>query len=109
MVVKLDRVRYIWVDFHGQCPSIGQFVGGLRSNVRKLKGELFLATSNLHVVEFEDDHTIIKSTNSSRDTIEASIQLLDFKEFIPKVKKVAGTLKSLSKTAVDEECEETNV
>ncbi len=108
MVVKLDRVRYILVDFHGQSPSIGQFIGGLRSNVTKLKGELFLATSNLHVVEYEDNHAIIKSTNTSRDTIEAAIQMLDFKGFILIIRKVAGTLKSLSKTAIDEDCEEIN-
>ncbi|OLS28895.1 MAG: hypothetical protein HeimC2_03320 [Candidatus Heimdallarchaeota archaeon LC_2] len=106
MVVKLDRVRYIRVDFFGQPPSIGHFINGLRSNVRKLKGELFLATSNLHVVEYKDKYAIIKSTNKSRDTIEAALQLFDFNEFILVVKKVSGTLKSLSKTAIDEEKDE---
>ena len=106
MVVKLDRVRYILVDFYGQPPSIGQFIGSLRSNVNRLKGELFLATSNLHVVEYVENHAIIKSTNKSRDAVEASLQLLDFKDLIVVVRKVSGTLKSLSKTAVDEESEE---
>ena len=106
MVVKLDRVRYIRIDFHGQTPSIGHFINELRLNVRKLKGELFLATSNLHVIEYKDNYAIIKSTNKSRDTIEAALQLFDINEFILIVKKVSGTLKSLSKTAIDEKSEE---
>ena len=105
MVVKLDRVRYLLVDFYGQPPAIGQFVSALRSNVKKLKGDIFLATSNLHVVEFKSEYAIIKSTNKSRNTIEASIHLLEFKDFALNVRKVSGTLKSLSKSATDEEWE----
>ena len=106
MVVKLDRVRYILVEFLGQPPSVGRFIKGIRKNISKLKGEIFLSTSNVHVVEIEDTFAIIKATNKSRDTIEAAIQLLDFDEFVPVVKKVSGTLKSLSKTAVDLDSEE---
>ena len=106
MVVKLDRVRYIRVEFYGQPPNIGHFINGLRSNVRKLKGEFFLATSNLHVVEYENNFAIIKATNKSRDTVEAALQLFESEEFNLVVNKISGTLKSLSKTAIDEESNE---
>lgn len=101
MVVKLDRVRYLKIDFFDTPPQIGQFIGILRKLVSDLAGEIFLASSAVHVVEYTETFTIIKCTNISRDVVESAIQLIQYQDFVPVVRKVSGTLKALSKTAND--------
>jgi RNase P/RNase MRP subunit POP5 len=101
MVVKLDRVRYIKIEFYNDPPSIGQFVNMLRANVKTLKGEIFLANSALHVVEFTNNFAIIRCTHVSRDAVEAATQMIVYEDFITVLRKVSGTLKSLSKKAID--------
>jgi len=101
MVVKLDRVRYLKVDFFNSPPPLKQFISLIRSIVSTIAGEIFLASSAVHVVEFNEKSTIIKCTNLSRDVVESAIQLIQYNDFVPVVRKVSGTLKALSKTAVD--------
>ncbi|MHA2028532.1 MAG: Rpp14/Pop5 family protein [Candidatus Kariarchaeaceae archaeon] len=105
MVVKLDRVRYLKIEFFNDPPSIGQFVSSIRNSVKTIMGEIFLANSSLHVVEYAETFAIIRCTHTSRDAIEAAIQMTNFEEFVPVVRKVSGTLKSLSKNAIDTELE----
>ncbi|MCE7737480.1 MAG: hypothetical protein GPJ54_21500 [Candidatus Heimdallarchaeota archaeon] len=101
MVVKIDRVRYMKVAFFSSPPSLGQFIGLLRRLVSDLAGEIFLSSSAVHVVEFTEKSAIIKCTNHSRDVVESAIQLIQFNDFVPVITRISGTLKALSKTAID--------
>lgn len=89
------------VDFFNSPPSLGKFIGLLRRQVSDLSGEVFLASSAVHVVDFTERSAIIKCTNHSRDVVESAIQLIQYDDFVPVVTKISGTLKALSKTAID--------
>ena len=102
MVVKIERYRYLKVEFYGDEIPINKLVSALRYSVKTLGGELSLAESGLYVVDYTNNVAIIRCTHNLRDLVEAAIQLLDLPNMIPVVRMVSGTLKALSKTVIDD-------
>lgn len=102
MVVKIERYRYLKVEFYGDEVSINKLVSALRYSVKTLGGELSLAESGLYVVDYTKNVALIRCAHNLRDLVESAIQLLDLPNMVPVVRKVSGTLKALSKAIIDD-------
>jgi len=102
LVVKIERYRYLKVEFYGDEVSINKLVSALRYSVKTLGGELSLAETGLYIVDYTNNVAIIRCAHNLRDLVESAIQLLDLPNMIPVVRIVSGTLKALSKTIIEE-------
>lgn len=96
MVVKIERKRYLLVEFAPKPPELKQMISLLRRKVAELGGQFQLAQSSLHVVDIIDNYAIIRSTHEYRDLVETAIQLVDYGDAIPKVVVVSGTIKKVT-------------
>lgn len=97
MVVKLERPRYLLVRTFGNLPEIGQFITALRKSIIALMGDIFLAQSSLHIVNYSSSSIIIRSTNLSRDPVEAALQMIKLPNLVLRVVLVSGTIKKIGK------------
>lgn len=105
MVVKLERRRYILVEFFEKSPNANSFNKKLREKVSQIAGELLLARSGLSVLEYKEKMLIIRCNHHSRDMVEAALCLLEFDDYF-RINTISGTLKSIDQT-LQEEDEET--
>ena len=97
MVVKLERPRYLLVRTFGNLPEIGQFITALRKSIISLMGDIFLAQSSLHIVNYSSSSIIIRSTNLSRDPVEAALQMIKLPNLVLRVVLVSGTIKKIGR------------
>ena len=96
MVVKIERKRYLLVEFLGEPPEVRQLVGKLRQNIATLGGQIALASSSIHVIDVIGSFAIIRATHESRDMVEAAVQLLNFTNTLAVVRTVSGTIKKIN-------------
>lgn len=97
MVVMNDRYRYLLVNIYGEIPDIALFITQLRFSIKQLMGEIILAKSGVHVVSYNSEKIIVRTSHLYRDLIEAAIQLIGDGSYICCIRKVTGTIKSLNK------------
>ncbi len=95
MVVKMQRLRYILVKFLDTTPNSRILSNLLREKIKELSGILFLAKTGLFVMDNENEnYLIIRCSHTSRDLVEASLQLIS-DNFPLRVISVSGTIKKI--------------
>lgn len=99
--MKLERMRYFFVEFFGEIPELGKLIYMLRKQIKNLAGEIFLAKSGVHIVHLQENYAIIRTSHIARDMVEAAVQLIGDDLFIASVKRVSGTIKKLGEQFED--------
>ena len=96
MVVKNERKRYILLELMDQGLDKISLDKKLRKKIRFLAGEIFLGYSNLHIIETDKPNfLIVRCNHTSREIVEAAIQLVADYFSTYKINTISGTIKKI--------------